>query len=437
MSSPVVNVGIVADKAISLVFHDEYIHVEEGIFLRGEYRAVFVNNKILFNGKWYEELFFEPASSHASFELKAVTFGIGFHWERKEDLRFKGSLNLIIDEEQIVAINQVDIEEYLHSVISSEMSASASKELLKAHAIISRSWLLAQIEQAQTVPVAATESAIPDTETEERIRWYNREDHTLFDVCADDHCQRYQGITRAHSRVVNEAVNETRGELLVYGGQVCDTRYSKCCGGASELYENCWDETPHFYLTPIRDAEQGELPSLNNEQGAESWLRSTPTSFCSDADASVLKQVLNGYDQETIDFYRWKLSYSQEELSELIHRRSGIDFGLIRDLIPIERGVSGRIVKLRIVGNKKQLVVGKELEIRRLLSESHLYSSAFVVDKEMDEAGNATRFTLTGGGWGHGVGLCQIGAAVMSSKGYDYRQILAHYFPAACLEKRY
>ncbi|MDR1918863.1 MAG: SpoIID/LytB domain-containing protein [Tannerellaceae bacterium] len=437
MESPSVNVGIMTDKVVRFVFNEEYVHAESGDFLLGEQRISFVNGNIVFNGKLYDELFFEPSSPQSSFDLKAVTIGVDFHWQRKEDQCFRGALNMIAGKEGIVVINQIDVEEYLSSVISSEMSATASLELLKAHAVISRSWLLAQMVKNNRL--ANKEEAAYQTSfrtDDELIRWYDREDHDIFDVCADDHCQRYQGITRATVPQVSEAVGSTRGEILLAGEAICDTRFSKCCGGVTEKFEHVWEPTPHAYLTALYDSPETDFPDLTVEAEAEKWIRQAPEAFCNTHDKEILGQVLNNYDQETSDFYRWKVVYSQAELSELIYRKSGLDMGQILDLIPLKRGSSGRIEKLKIVGSRMTYTIGKELEIRRTLSETHLYSSAFVIDKasggEIPE-----RFILTGAGWGHGVGLCQIGAAVMGAQGYDYKQILAHYYPGSQIEKRY
>lgn len=436
MEAPVINVGILTEKAVSFVFHDEYVHAETGTFLQGEQRALFVNRKIVFNGKLYNELFFEPSCPEASFELKAVTIGLNFHWQRKENQTFKGALNLVAGQKGIVTINQVDVEEYLLSVISSEMSATASKEFLKAHAVISRSWLLAQAENNFR---RSESKKYPNyyRDKEQLICWYDREDHLLFDVCADDHCQRYQGISRAFTPIVEEVIRETRGEVLTYADHICDTRFSKCCGGVTERFENCWEPIPHPYLTTLRDSQEIACPNLTSEAEAEKWIRATPEAFCNTTDKTILSQVLTDYDQETSNFYRWKVEYSQKQLSELIRRKSGMDFGEILDLIPLEWGSSGRIIKLKIVGTRQSFIIGKELEIRRTLSETHLYSSAFVVDKKDILYDIPGKFILAGAGWGHGVGLCQIGAAVMGAKGYGYKDILAHYFPVAELEKRY
>lgn len=437
MEAPIINVGIMTEKAVSFVFHEEYIHTETGNFLKGEQRVLFVNGNIVYNGKLYKELFFEPASPSAFFELKAVTIGVNFHWERKEDQRFRGALNLIIDNEGILFINQVDAEEYLTSVISSEMSATASKELLKAHAVISRSWLLAQVEKNAYLAQSKNKYQSYYRDNEQLIRWYDREDHIHFDVCADDHCQRYQGITRASLPIVEEVVRETRGEVLTDGESICDARFSKCCGGVTEQFEHCWEPIPHSYLIAVGDNAENELPDLTNEEEADEWIRTSPNAFCNTADKNILSQILNNYDQETTNFYRWQITYTQKELSDLLHRKTGMTFGDILDLIPLQRGTSGRIEKLKIVGSRRTFTIGKELEIRRSLSETHLYSSAFVADKEELQHGIPQRFTFYGAGWGHGVGLCQIGAAVMSTQGYDYKQILSHYFKGAVIEKRY
>ena len=425
------------EKAVSFVFHGEYVHTETGKFLTGEQRALFVNGNIVYNGRLFKEIFFEPASPSSSFELKAVTIGRNFHWQRQEDQCFKGAFNLVTGENGIVVINQVDVEEYLTSVISSEMSAQASKELLKAHAVISRSWLLAQIEKNFRLGRKEEKQQNCYRDNEQLIRWYDREDHNIFDVCADDHCQRYQGITRASNPIVREVIKETRGEVLMDNDTICDARFSKCCGGVTEKFENCWEPVPHSYLTALRDGETPAYPGLTDEREAEQWIRTSPEAFCNTTDKEILSQVLNNYDQETTDFYRWKVEYTQEELSGLIHQKTGMDFGPIIDLVPLERGSSGRITKLKIVGVRRSFTIGKELEIRRTLSETHLYSSAFVVDKKDIRLDIPSRFILTGAGWGHGVGLCQIGAAVMGAKGYSYRKILTHYFPGASIEKRY
>lgn len=432
------DVGIVTEKAVRFVFNGEYVNTASGEFLAGEQRALFISGKIVFNGKLYEEIRFEPFRyEEASFDLKAVTIGKNFHWQRQEDQRFQGSLLLLAGTEGIITVNRVGVEEYLTSVISSEMNAHASKALLKAHAVISRSWLLAQIEKNRRITTDKTHYQTFFEDEQERVRWYDREDHRLFDVCADDHCQRYQGVTRASTPVVQEVVNETRGEILTYRQAICDARFSKCCGGVTEEFEYCWEPVHHFYLSRVRDDKENSLPDLTQEAEAVKWIRSAPAAFCHTHDKEILKQVLNKYDLETPDFYRWKVVYSQRELATLVEKKLNMRFGSILDLVPLERGASGRISRLKIVGSERSFIIGKELEIRRVLSESHLYSSAFTVDKENLSEGIPERFVLTGAGWGHGVGLCQIGAAVMGANGYGYEEILSHYFPGAVIEKRY
>ena len=445
MQEPVITVGILSGKEIGFSFPKEFIS-SDGIAICGIQQAVYRKGKICWQEKEYDELSFTPQQDTSSFfELQDVTIGINFHWERKEVQRFKGELKIIVEDDRLTAINIIPIEDYLTSVISSEMSATASLELLKAHAVISRSWLLNKLKVANgklKVIMHPDNTANFELSTlpSQLIKWYDHEAHKNFDICADDHCQRYQGITRASTPQAIEAVFATRGEVLMYEGEICDARFSKCCGGAFEEFQNCWENVKHPYLIGQRDSKtETRLPDLTKEAEADKWIRTSPAAFCNTHNKQVLSQVLNNYDQETTDFYRWRICYSQQELSELIHKRSGIEFGKIIDLIPVERGTSGRLVRLKIVGTLRTLIIGKELEIRRTLSSSHLYSSAFVVDKEYkeDEKEIPSRFILTGSGWGHGVGLCQIGAAVMGEQGYKYKEILSHYYPGSAIEQQY
>ena len=434
MKEPSVTVGILSGERLAFAFNDTYLW--ETTPVEGVQEVYLDEGRIVWNGVRYDQLCFTPQHPDGSFCLKGVTIGVKFHWERREDQTFRGSLRLVVDEGRITAINELGIEEYLLSVISSEMSATASLELLKSHAVISRSWLLAQIRkdkaQAGLKPVSTRHT------DDELIRWYDREDHRLFDVCADDHCQRYQGITRASTPLVGEAVRATRGEILTCDGTICDTRFSKCCGGVMERFSSCWEEVDPPYLVARRDSrDELDFPDLRIEENARRWIETTPEAYCHTTDARILAQVLNNYDRETTDFYRWRVDYTQEELASLIREKSGLDLGQIIDLRPVERGTSGRIVRLRIEGTRRAITIGKELEIRRTLSPSHLYSSAFVVDREEMVDGIPRRFVLRGAGWGHGVGLCQIGAAVMGEQGYSYRQILLHYYAGATLEKIY
>ncbi|MCM0341801.1 SpoIID/LytB domain-containing protein [Bacteroides fragilis] len=437
MKEPKVQVGILSEPQIEFILLNSY-HIK-GKEIAGRQVVTYVDGQIRWQGHLYDELLFEPMHEESdAFELLNVTIGINFHWERKEDQRFMGALKIIVENEKLTGINVIHVEDYLTSVISSEMSATASLELLKAHAVISRSWLLAQIHKNKAITASQSlYSAFTQTD-QELIRWYDREDHTHFDVCADDHCQRYQGITRASTEMVRQAIAATRGQILMWEGNICDARFSKCCGGAFEEFQYCWEGIKHPYLSKQRDSKTGSgLPDLRVESEADQWIRTSPEAFCNAKDKKILSQVLNNYDQETTDFYRWKIEYKQDELSELILKRSGIDYGQILDLIPVERGTSGRLVKLKIRGSKRTMTIGKELEIRRTLSTSHLYSSAFVIDKADIVDDVPGRFILTGAGWGHGVGLCQIGAAVMGEQGYPYDTILLHYYIGATIDKLY
>lgn len=438
MEEPKIKVGIMSAAEVKFILDGEF-HVSDTT-ISGSQVATTDGKSIIWNNKEYTELFFEPANDEVSFWLEDVTIGVNFHWERKENQRFKGALKLIVENGKITPINILGVEDYLLSVISSEMSATASLELLKAHAVISRSWLLAQIDKNKRIVDAGEQySAVEKTSDDEMIKWYDREDHINFDVCADDHCQRYQGITRASTPEVAKAIEATRGQVLMDGENLCDARFSKCCGGVYEEFENCWEPIHYDYLAARRDGEnETDFPDLTIEENAREWILTRPEAHCNTSDAEILSQVLNNYDQETTDFYRWEVTYTQEEISKLVKERSGMDYGNIVDLQPIARGTSGRLYKLKIVGTNKTLTIGKELEIRRTLSPSHLYSSAFVVEKgENDANGLPSTFTLKGAGWGHGVGLCQIGAAVMGAKGYNYKEILLHYFVDAEIKELY
>jgi SpoIID/LytB domain protein len=381
----------------------------------------------------------EPLNeTDADFELHHVVIGVQFHWEREETQRFKGKLKIYVENGRLTAVNILSVEDYLLSVISSEMSATSSLELLKAHAVISRSWLLAQIEKGRQLKDANYKTLIRDAEG--YLRWYDREDHSRFDVCADDHCQRYQGISKVSAPQVYEALQATSGEVLLYDNQICDARFYKCCGGITEKFEHVWEPVVHPYLTKVIDndaAFSGYDTDLTDEAHARAWILGNPPAFCNTNDKAVLSQVLNDYDQETQDFYRWQITLTQAEIKDLLFRKVGIAVGDVLDLIPVERGVSGRLIRLKIVGSERTITIGKELEIRKALSESHLYSSAFVVEKIQQENTIPAQFILKGAGWGHGVGLCQIGAAIMGAKGYLYREILTHYFPRAEVKKIY
>lgn len=436
MKEPEISVGIVNAQEIHFTLNARFL--AKGETVSGNQQVSFEEGGILWNGNVYRELTFTPLDEESSFSLYDVTIGINFHWERQETQSFIGTLKLVVYEGKITAINILPAEDYLTSVISSEMNATSSLEFLKAHAVVSRSWLLAQIEKRKAMSKKQGDFfSFVKTDTE-YIRWYDREDHTIFDVCADDHCQRYQGITKATNQSVAEAVKATRGQVMMYKNSICDARFSKCCGGITEEFDTCWENKKYPYLTAVRDDKNdAAMPDLTIEEEADKWIRSTPDGFCNTHDKHILSQILNNYDQETTNFYRWKVRYTQEELAELIRTNTKCDYGQIIDLIPVERGKSGRISKLKIVGTLKTLIIGKELEIRRTLSDTHLFSSAFVVDKGPQQDDVPAWFELTGAGWGHGVGLCQIGAAVMGEKGYNYNDILLHYYKDADIRKLY
>ena len=446
---PNVTVGIVSGQKIHFSLNKPYL--AKGETVMGEQVVEFSEGGVLWNGNQYSKLTFHPQSADASFSLSDVTIGVNFHWERKETQTFLGTLRFVVEADKICAINELPVEKYLESVISSEMSATSSLELLKAHAVISRSWLLAQMKKRREVAASGNNFFSFVKKDDMLIRWYDREDHTIFDVCADDHCQRYQGITKETSPHVAEAIRQTLGQVLLDGEDICDARFSKCCGGETEEFQYCWEDTPKSYLTAVRDLVLGVKneeqedssrftlhSSLQDEATAEQWIRSNPPAFCNTTDKKILSQVLNDYDQETADFYRWKVTYSQEKLQQLFEEKLKMNFGAILDMKAVERGKSGRISKLQIIGTEKTFTIGKELEIRRALSDTHLYSSAFVVDKyDKDEQGVPQRFEIIGAGWGHGVGLCQIGAAVMGEQGYAYNDILLHYYQGAEIKQLY
>ena len=446
---PNVTVGIVSGQKIHFSLNKPYL--AKGETVMGEQVVEFSEGGVLWNGNQYSKLTFHPQSADASFSLSDVTIGVNFHWERKETQTFLGTLRFVVEADKICAINELPVEKYLESVISSEMSATSSLELLKAHAVISRSWLLAQMKKRREVAASGNNFFSFVKKDDMLIRWYDREDHTIFDVCADDHCQRYQGITKETSPHVAEAIRQTLGQVLLDGEDICDARFSKCCGGETEEFQYCWEDTPKSYLTAVRDLVLGVKneeqedssrftlhSSLQDEATAERWIRSNPPAFCNTTDKKILSQVLNDYDQETADFYRWKVTYSQEKIQQLFEEKLKMNFGAILDMKAVERGKSGRISKLQIIGTEKTFTIGKELEIRRALSDTHLYSSAFVVDKyDKDEQGVPQRFEIIGAGWGHGVGLCQIGAAVMGEQGYAYNDILLHYYQGAEIKQLY
>lgn len=445
-TQPLITVGILTDKKVTFELYGDYRTSTITKNLNGRFTAEIINGEIIcksanekLNSK--DELIFEPKDNITdTFLIRNVTIGVKFHWERKEKERFSGLLKLKKDKDKIAVINLLPIEKYLTSVISSEMSAKSSLQLLKAHAIVSRSWLLAQIEKSKSLKKAKSKYSSSFESANEHIKWYDREDHELFDVCADDHCQRYQGVTKVFTEIAHDAVTQTHGIVLMSGDNICDARYSKSCGGISESFQNVWEPMRYDYLTSINDYKfppENFNTDFSIERNAVRWVKGNPASYCNTTDKKILSQVLLDYDQETTDFFRWKIVYTQAELSEIIKTKSGMDFGNILDLIPIERGKSSRLIKLKIVGSNKTMIVGKELEIRKFLSKSHLYSSAIIIEKSDIQNGVPQKFEIFGAGWGHGVGLCQIGAAVMTEKGHEFDEILLHYFKNAELKKIY
>ncbi len=442
---PTIRVGILIEKKIKFELYGDYKIAGYTDTFSGIYTAEVKNNIIVLRGnsstiEIADAINFEPDDPYSeSFLIHNVVIGIDFHWQMYEKQRFIHSFELIRDGDKLVAINKLPLEDYLVSVISSEMNAKCSLQSLKALSVVSRSWLLAHLENSTPIKSEERSSSIYQSENE-IIKWYDREQHKNFDVCADDHCQRFQGVTKVTTEIATKAVSQTRGVVLLSDDKICDTRYSKSCGGVTEDFENVWEPVKLPYLTSIVDYTH---PSENfnidfsNEINARKWILGNVPSFCNTHDKLMLSQILVDYDQETTDYFRWEVEYSQADLSLIIKEKSGIDFGDILDLIPLERGSSARLIKLKIVGSKKTLIVGKELEIRRLLSSTHLYSSAFVVDKEIGDDKVPEKFIIHGAGWGHGVGLCQIGSAVMSEKGFQFDEILLHYFSSVVLKRIY
>jgi len=441
---PLISVGILVDKKLKFELYGDFTVLGSEETFSGVFTAELKNDKIVCKSKKNKieienDLTFQPANPISeSFLIRDVIIGLKFHWERREKQRFNFSLKLVKDKDEIIAINVLPLEKYLTSVISSEMSTKSSIELLKSQAVVARSWILAQMEKINDV-VLSEENSKPIVEFgDEVIKWYDREDHKLFNVCADDHCQRFQGVTKIISESAFIAIEQTKGIVLLSNSKICDTRYSKCCGGITESFENVWEAVRYNYLDSVIDYKyEPEIYKIDfsKEENARKWILENPPAYCNTTDAKILSHILVDYDRETRDFYRWKIEYEQNELAQIIQDKTGIDFGDIIDLIPVERGKSARLVRLKIIGTKKTLIIGKELEIRRVLSKSHLYSSAFVVEKAGDDI--PTKFILSGAGWGHGVGLCQIGAAVMAEMGYNFDEILLHYFSDASLKRIY
>jgi SpoIID/LytB domain protein len=442
---PMISVGILTDRKIIFELYGRFTVSGLKEKFSGIFSAEAEGRNIVckYNGKSFsvtDEIVFEPENPLSeSFLIRNVVIGINFHWQRKEKQRFNHSLKFITMEDNVIAMNILPLETYIVSVISSEMSAKCSLQSLKAQAVVSRSWVIAQM----STPKNKKEKIKPAStikNDDELIRWYDKEQHKYYDVCADDHCQRFQGITKVTTENARQAVLQTRGIVLLNGDNVCDTRYSKSCGGITENFENVWEPVKHSYLKSVVDykyAPENFNFNFSSEANVRKWITGNPNSYCNTVDKVILSQILIDYDQETTNFFRWRVTYSQNEISSILKEKSGIDFGNVVDLIPIARGTSSRLIKLKIVGTEKSLTIGKELEIRRVLSKRHLYSSAFVIDKIQVESDVQEKFILRGAGWGHGVGLCQVGSAVMAEKGYEFDEILLHYFSNAIIRKIY
>jgi SpoIID/LytB domain protein len=436
-SEPEIKVALLQNyNEARIAFNGRYFLTDDRT-LEGRFAVIADSGQIVFRDSEGKEIFRRKeillrSESGAFFTVSEVKIGIDFHWQRTQEQSFRGNLLLsVVSESTFNLINKIHLEDYLESVISSEMSAEAPLEFLKAQAIVARSWLVSMLDKKKSA-----RSSTQLRNENEIVVWQDVNDHEGFDVCADDHCQRYQGITRIISENVRQAIKQTRGMFLTYSGEICDARYYKSCGGQTEIFATAWEGINPGYLKNISDdAEQH--PPVCSEADAEKWLRGRPQGFCDTTDKELLKNILPPFDQETLNFYRWQAIYTRKDLEEIIQKKSGIDFGELKNLTPLERGPSGRIYKLKIEGSKKTMIVGKELEIRRWLSPSHLLSSAFIVSVERTAAGEISRFILQGGGWGHGVGLCQIGAAVMASKGFKAEEILTHYFTGAEVQKLY
>jgi len=444
MRQPNINIGLVTGGELKFSLLGNYYQLGTQNLFSGNFSAVIQNGKILLKGENGEFLFssgitFKPENFNVElFKVFGVKIGIDFHWESAKDLIYAGSLKLIIEDNQLTAVNIAPLENYLEGVISSEMNPKSHLEFLKAHAVISRSWLLSQMENRKK---QKKEKGAENTGDEnEIIKWYDRGDHKNYDVCADDHCQRYQGLGKNVSEIVREAISETRGVALIQNDKIFDARYSKCCGGKTELFENVWSDAEKSQMPSIFDYKfppDNFAEELESEQNAVEWINGLPEAFCNITDQEILEEILVEFDQKTKDFFRWEVEISQEKISNLLKEKLNIDFGDVLDLIPVERGASGRLIKLKIIGTKAEKTVGKELEIRRILSEKHLFSSAFVIEKLENKNGVPAGFVLRGAGWGHGVGLCQIGAAVMARQKYRFDEILAHYYPNIQIKRVY
>ncbi len=334
-----------------------------------------------------------PRRQDSPFYLHDIPIGRGFHWERHERLSYRGELHLFASRgDGLTAMNRIPLETYIRSTVFSEMGPDLPDAFLAAQAVAARSTVLATANR------------------------HHRGEG--FHLCNDDHCQCYQGVLR-EPQVISPALGETEGEILVSNGRPVDARYAKCCGGVSETYEAVWGGEGHPYFIS-RPCGEFETADLTQEQNMQEFLSQRAPAFCNDE--------LHAYPERWREesYFRWQREYNASELQTLIEAKVGIEVGTVRELRPIKRGASGRILILEIVGSKQTLRIYRELEIRRVLFLSHLPSSCFIVETE---GKGPDKFRLIGAGWGHGVGLCQLGAAAMAHKGRSKQRILEHYYP--------
>ena len=379
-----------------------------------DYEIKSLENYILVNGEKSNQFYLDELTGDFSYNINPVTAGRGFHWQKQIDISIKGSIKIRNIDGYLFLINEIGIENYLMSVATSEMSGECPEALLEAQTIAARSWLIASEEQKHM--------------------------GLGIDACNDDCCQRYQGIKNISAKA-KSAVFTTRGKFVIYNNKICDTRYSKSCGGISENNENVWYDNPKGYLRGVFDG-CGNIPDFSDEEQLNRWIFEPQDCYCNNeyVSKSELKRFLGSVDEEG-DYFRWEITYSNEQLTKIINKKLNESFDFIESLIPIKRGVSGRIMSLAITGKKDhekyQTLVDSEYDIRNALHPEFLYSSAFVINANSSVQSREEKVTLSGAGWGHGAGLCQIGALGMAIIGNSSEKILKHYFSSIEIKKLY